>query len=181
MSSRTSIPFSSTGQALIAALALAVVACQASASASMSGGKTEASASASGNENSSSFSENTTTSAPPPANSGGTSAPPAPRPGCQLVCTNAHSRVRLAPADEQKLTSALASELDTLQKCTPQGQPPGLTLRFDSTGTLTHFGVDDERHSADGMCVDGVRSHKPTLSFPGPSTVRCGERCGRVR
>jgi hypothetical protein len=166
----------------IAAIPL-MVACAANANMRFStNGNSEANASASTDDNSKSFSGAPTASSSAPATTttAVTAAAPANAPtGCPLVCFNANAtRARLGADDEARLTSSLAGETQTLRSCTRGGALPSLTLRFDSTSTLTEFGVDDERSSSDSGCVDGVRSHKPAVTFPGPATVRCSEHCG---
>jgi hypothetical protein len=69
--------------------------------------------------------------------------------------------------------------LQSIHACV-HGASPTLTLRFDSQGMLTHFGMDaDADDGADAACLDTMRSHRPAVTFPGPATVRCGERCTR--
>jgi hypothetical protein len=89
----------------------------------------------------------------------------------------------MAAADESRFTSALAGATGALRSClshTSREHLPSLTLRFNSQGTLTHFGVAEE-DVAEGVsneaCVDAVRKQEPNLTFAGPATVRCGERC----
>lgn len=90
--------------------------------------------------------------------------------GCSLVCNLADAKGRMAPDMEQKFTTALANDIETLRGCSWRSS---LTLRFDSAGTLTEYGVDGEENA----CVTSVRGHHPELSYPGPAIVRCAERC----
>lgn len=120
--------------------------------------------------------------APAPTPTAAEPAPaPAVLPGCALVCVNAHPRLRVNADTEAKITSAVSNEMSQLHNCTHGGPAPSLTLRFDSTGELTEFGVDDEHSRVNNAagCVDAVRTHRPALSFPGPATLRCSERCDR--
>ncbi len=113
-----------------------------------------------------------------PAPSASQAAPP----GCALVCTNAHPRARISPDAEARIGAAVAGELSQLRGCTG-GRAPSLTLRFDSAGELTEFGIDDERSrryvTGAAACVEALRSHRPAISYPGPATLRCSERCKR--
>jgi hypothetical protein len=117
--------------------------------------------------------------APAPAPDPAPSAAPAILPGCALVCVNAHPRLRVNADTESKIASAVSSEMSQLHNCTHGGPAPSLTLRFDSAGELTEFGIDDEHSRNERGCVESVRSHRPALSFPGPATLRCSERCDR--
>lgn len=90
--------------------------------------------------------------------------------GCSLVCNLANAKGRMAPEMEQKFTAALATDIETLRGCSWRSS---LTLRFDSAGALTEYGVDGEENA----CVSSVRGHHPELSYPGPAIVRCAERC----
>lgn len=90
--------------------------------------------------------------------------------GCSLVCNLADAKGRMASDMEQKFTAVLANDIETLRGCS---QRSSLTLRFDSTGALTEYGVDGEENA----CVSSVRGHHPELSYPGPAIVRCAERC----
>jgi hypothetical protein len=134
-------------------------------------------ASATSDEKPTSSKPSTDDTLPPPSSSGSSTpvtsdAPPASA-ACPLVCYIAqHGRV--PPADEQKLASDLSQSLSALRACGPGNS---LTLRFDSTGQLSEFGVAADRGN-ESACTDGVRSSKPTVSYPGPSTLRCSERCG---
>lgn len=92
---------------------------------------------------------------------------------CPLQCFIAQ-RGRVAPADEQKLAGDLNDALTSLRACGPGNS---LTLRFDSTGQITEFGVAAERGN-ESACIDSVRAKKPAVSYPGPSTLRCYEKCG---
>ncbi|MBX3228016.1 MAG: hypothetical protein KIT84_27675 [Labilithrix sp.] len=94
---------------------------------------------------------------------------------CPLVCYVAN-KGRVAPADEQRLAGELASELTLLRSCGSSNVRPSLTLRFESSGQLTGFGVDAERGN-EGACVNTVREHRPAVTYPGPATLRCSERC----
>ena len=49
-------------------------------------------------------------------------------------------------------------------------------MRFDSGATLTEFGVDAERGN-EGACVDALRQQRPAVTYQGPATLRCAERC----
>lgn len=92
---------------------------------------------------------------------------------CPLQCFVAQ-KGRVAPADEQKLASDLSDALTSLRACGPGNS---LTLRFDSTGQMSEFGVAVERGN-ESACIDSVRAKKPAVSYPGPSTLRCYEKCG---
>ena len=106
----------------------------------------------------------------------------APQARCPLVC-NVANRGRVAAADEARFTAALAAQTEALHACT-RGRIPSMTLRFDSQGTLTSFGVavDDTADGApEEVCLETAQRQKPAIEFAGPSTVRCAEaaRCGR--
>jgi hypothetical protein len=124
-------------------------------------------------------------SAPPPASAvpQPTAVAPAPpaKPECPLVCHVAN-RGRVPAADETRLSNALAGVTNALHACV-RGAMPTMTLRFDSQGSLTYFGVDEEGGedgvSGEATCVEAARRQKPAVTFAGPSTVRCVERCGR--
>lgn len=92
---------------------------------------------------------------------------------CPLQCYVAQ-KGRVTPQEEQRLTTDLSDALTSLRACGPNNS---LTIRFDSGGQLTEFGVDAER-GGEGSCVQAVRQKRPTVSYPGPSTLRCYERCG---
>jgi hypothetical protein len=109
-----------------------------------------------------------------PSGSSAPAAPVAPLAGCLLVCNVAHVG-RMAAAEEARFTSALGEVTQSLHQCV-RGSIPSMTLRFDSQGALTHFGLDAEETS-EGTCVESARYHRPALTFRGPSTVRCAERC----
>jgi hypothetical protein len=83
-------------------------------------------------------------------------------------------------ADEARLTASLAEVTNALHQCVP-GPAPSMTLRFDSTGVLTGFGVDHagEDEGGSSACVDSINGRMPAASYPGPATVRCTERCAR--
>jgi hypothetical protein len=105
------------------------------------------------------------------------STPAQPTPGCALVCHVA-TKGRAAPADEARLTSSLAEETRVIRECV-RGPAPSMTLRFDSTGTLTGFGVDQapEESGEAASCIEAINLRRPAVSYPGPSTLRCVERC----
>lgn len=107
-----------------------------------------------------------TTSAVAPSSQTTTTLPA----GCSLVCNLADAKGRMASDMEQKFTAVLANDIETLRGCT---QRSSLTLRFDSAGALTEYGVDGDENA----CVSSVRGHHPELSYPGPAIVRCAERC----
>ncbi|MDF2693373.1 MAG: hypothetical protein K0S65_1756 [Labilithrix sp.] len=119
--------------------------------------------------------------APPPAVAsaapGAAAAPSAPV--CPLVCHVAN-KGRVAPPDEERLTSSLAEVAQAIHACV-RGQAPSLTLRFDSTGALTALGVDHTAEEGDAACLDAVNQRRPSVSYPGPATVRCVERCAAAR
>jgi hypothetical protein len=158
---------------------LSACAAEANMSASTKSG-VNGSASASGNDDPPAAPAAAPAPAPAPAQDTTPSAP-AVLPGCALVCVNAHPRLRVNADTEAKITSAVSNEMSQLHNCTHGGPAPSLTLRFDSAGELTEFGVDDEHSRVNNSagCVDAVRSRRPSLSFPGPATLRCSERCGR--
>jgi hypothetical protein len=94
------------------------------------------------------------------------------------VCNDAH-RNHVTKEATDNIAKALESELASLDSCVPGGHP-SFTLRFDSTSTLTGFGIDDE-HPGGGIsgasCVDSVRAKQPAVTYPGPATLRCREQC----
>ncbi len=94
---------------------------------------------------------------------------------CPLVC-NVAQKGRVTPADEQRLTGELAEVMSSLRSCGQGTATPSLTMRFDSTATLTGFGVDAERGN-EGACVDSIRQRHPSVTFQGPATLRCFEHC----
>jgi len=114
--------------------------------------------------------------APPPekVTATGSSEQPAAA-ACPLVCFAAN-RGRVAPVEEQRLGNELAGELTQLRGCGSANARPSLTLRFDSAAALTGFGVDAERGN-EGACVNAIREHRPAVSYPGPATLRCSEKC----
>jgi len=99
-----------------------------------------------------------------------------PAPSCPLVCYVAN-KGRLPPAEEQRLGGELANELATLRGCGSANARPSLTLRFDSSAKLTQFGIDAERGN-EGACVNTMRDRLPAVTFQGPATLRCSEKCG---
>jgi hypothetical protein len=145
-------------------------------------------------DNTSAWGEGTTSSPPSPSPSSGTveatapeaapsasaAVPATPRPGCALVC-NVANKGRVAAADEARLTTSLAEVTNALHQCLPDASP-SMTLRFDSTGVLTGFGVDhaaDDDRGGDASCIDSINRRTPKVAYPGPATVRCVERCAR--
>lgn len=155
-----------------------LVACAADGKMEVRASSDEASASASAGANASSDepkSETKTLAAKPsegePATAPSTAPPAAPQ-ACPLQCFVAQ-KGRVSPADEQRLAGDLSDALSSLRAC---GSGNSLTIRFDSGGQLTEFGVDAERGS-EGSCVQSVRQKRPNVSYPGPSTLRCYERC----
>lgn len=100
-----------------------------------------------------------------------TSAPLA----CPLVCVEPHHG-RIAQADEARLSSGLADTMQELRSCVRRTR--AVTLRFDGTSALTHFGVDADDVN-EPMCLTAIRDRRPALAMPGPITVRCSERCER--
>lgn len=169
---------------VVGALALLLGACAANARVQAS--TSESSGSASEDSPPSSFDGTspastakvtTTTAAPAPTASN--DAPVAkPRPGCSLHCS-VGQKGRIAAADEARLTQGLADVTESLHECFG-GRIPSMTLRFDSTGTITGFGV---AHETGGMtadsCVDSINHRMPAVSYPGPVALRCSEHCGR--
>ena len=154
----------------------ALAACAANGEVGVRASSDEASASASASAESEGKTEGTkslgtgeTTTAAAPAQGDPAAAPAA----CPLQCFVAQ-KGRVAPAEEQRLATDLAEPLSALRSC---GSGNSLTIRFDSAGQLTEFGVDAER-GQEGACVQAVRQKQPAVSFPGPSTLRCSERCG---
>jgi hypothetical protein len=113
-----------------------------------------------------------------PAAAASSAEPAPPRPGCALACTVA-TKGRMAAADEARLTQGLADVTESLHQCIGPRIPP-MTLRFDSAGTITGFGVPHEPGgiTADS-CVDAINLRVPAVSYPGPAAVRCAERCRR--
>jgi hypothetical protein len=95
------------------------------------------------------------------------------------VC-NVANKGRVAAADEARLTSSLADVTQALHQCVP-GPAPSMTLRFDSAGVLTGFGVDygGDDEGSNSACVDSINQRMPVVTYPGPATVRCAERCAR--
>lgn len=137
--------------------------------------KTSASGSASveGEGGSSSAAEPTAKAeAPPPQKVEATGDPGA---SCPLTCFIAN-KGRVTPAEEQRLQGELAGELTQLRGCGSATARPSLTLRFDSTAKLTEFGIDAERGN-EGACVNSLREHHPSVTYPGPATLRCSQRC----
>jgi hypothetical protein len=169
--------------ALVASVVL--VACAADGEVKVKASSDESMASASANANANAGasadtepkSETKTTAAKPsegetPAAAPASGEPAAPQ-ACPLQCFVAQ-KGRVPPADEQRLAGELADALSSLRACGPGNS---LTIRFDSTGQLTEFGVAADR-GAENACVDSVRQKKPNVSYPGPSTLRCYEKCG---
>jgi pyruvate/2-oxoglutarate dehydrogenase complex dihydrolipoamide acyltransferase (E2) component len=167
--------------ALVASVVLVACAADGEVKVKASSDESTASASANANANASADtepkSETKTTAAKPseeaPAPTAPTSGEPAAPQACPLQCFVAQ-KGRVAPADEQRLAGELADALSSLRGCGPGNS---LTIRFDSTGQLTEFGVAADR-GAENACVDSVRQKKPNVSYPGPSTLRCYEKCG---
>lgn len=171
--------------AVLAAVgAIAVAACgggngevkvNASASSSSEDDKNNATFSASGQADpNASGTAKTGTDAPEPASSSAPAPAPAAPSTCPLVCMVAQ-KGRAAQADEQRLAGELSGVLGALRLC-GNGQN-SLTMRFDSGATLTGFGVDAERGN-EGACVDAIRQQRPAVTYQGPATLRCAERCG---
>ena len=92
--------------------------------------------------------------------------------GCTLVCNLADAKGRMAADAEQRFTAILAEDVQTARSCAPRSS---FTLRFDSSGALTEYGVDAEESS----CIDTLRGHRPAITYPGPAIVRCAEHCRR--
>jgi hypothetical protein len=129
-------------------------------------------------------SSNAPTAAAPPAGSAApaptsTSSEPARvRPGCSLQCA-VGNKGRVPAAEEARLTQQLADVTEALHQCVG-GRIPSMLLRFDSTGTITSFGV---AHDPGGMtadsCIDSINLRMPAVSYPGPAALRCNEHCKR--
>lgn len=119
-----------------------------------------------------------------PAATSNTPSAPSPSaqaaPGCVFVC-NVAQKGRVAPDDETRFTSGLVEVTEALRQCRLGGKPPSYTLRFDSSGALTGFGVDHvpEEEGGDAACIEAVNQRRPAITYPGPATVRCTERCAR--
>ena len=94
--------------------------------------------------------------------------------GCTLVCNLADAKGRMANDAEARFTAALADDVQTARGCSSHAS---FTLRFDSTGALTEYGIDAEENS----CINTLRGHRPALSYPGPAIARCAEHCKRDR
>lgn len=92
--------------------------------------------------------------------------------GCTLVCNLADARGRMATDAEARFTAALADDVQTARGCSSHAS---FTLRFDSTGTLTEYGIDAEENA----CINTLRGHRPALTYPGPAIARCAEHCKR--
>lgn len=116
------------------------------------------------------------TVAPTPPSVAPSNVPP-PR-GCSLQCIIPHHGA-VANADEARLTSELGSTLTELHSCLG-GSPGGavLTLRFNSQSKLASMGIDvGDPPDQERPCMESLRAQVPVVSMPGPSTVRCTERC----
>ena len=156
--------------ALVASVFL--VACAADGEVKIKASSDEANASASANASGDTEpSSETKTMAAKPVE-GDAPAPQAAPQACPLQCFVAQ-RGRVTPQEEQRLATDLSDALTSLRACGPGNS---LTIRFDSGGQLTEFGVDAERGN-EGACVQTVRQMHPNVSYPGPSTLRCYERC----
>lgn len=165
-------------------LAVLVGACAVNARAKV--GTSESSASSS-DESPSGF-EGSSGNAPVAAAAPSGSAAPAPtttsseparvRPGCALQCA-VGQKGRVPAAEEARLTQQLADVTEALHQCVG-GRIPSMTLRFDSTGTITGFGV---AHDPGGLtadsCIDSINTRMPAVSYPGPAALRCTEHCKR--
>lgn len=123
------------------------------------------------------------TAAPPQASAPPVAQPAAPSdvplpPGCSLQCV-LPNRGAVSPQDEARLAAGLGAVLTELHGCVG-GDRGGavLTLRFDSQSNLVGLGIDtaDPEHD-ERPCMEAVRSRKPSVTMPGPSTIRCTERC----
>ncbi len=120
----------------------------------------------------------TSSSAEAPAPSAAPTAstePVKPRPGCGLVCV-APQKGRVAPEDEARLAQGLADVTQSLHECVA-GPIPSMTLRFDSTAALTGFGVAYDGGDTRNSCIDAINMRHPSVTYPGPATLRCSERC----
>jgi hypothetical protein len=163
--------------ALVAPVVLVACAADGEVKVKASSDESMASANANASAETEPKSETKTTAAKPSEGDAPAAAPasgeaPAPQ-ACPLQCFVAQ-KGRVAPADEQRLAGDLADALSSLRACGPGNS---LTIRFDSGGQLTEFGVAADR-GAENSCIDSVRQKKPNVSFPGPSTLRCYEKCG---
>jgi hypothetical protein len=126
-------------------------------------------------------------SVPPPSATGpavsagatAQAAVPPPR-GCSLQCIVPHHGA-ISHEDEVRLTSELGATLTELHACL--GDTAGvnvLTLRFNSQSKLVSVGIDvGDQEREERPCMETVRTRVPAATMPGPTTVRCNERCGR--
>lgn len=158
---------------LVASVVLVACAADGEVKVRASSDESSASASASASGDTDSKAETKTTAAKPAEGDAPAPAPaPAPQ-ACPLQCFVAQ-KGRVTPQEEQRLANDLSEALTSLRGC---GSGNSLTIRFDSGGQLTEFGVDAERGN-EGACVQSVRQKRPSVTYPGPSTLRCYERCG---
>jgi hypothetical protein len=115
---------------------------------------------------------------PTPAPTASSSEPARVRPGCSLQCA-VGNRGRVPAAEEARLTQQLADVTEALRQCVGE-RIPSMLLRFDSTGTITSFGV---AHDPGGMtadsCIESINQRMPAVSYPGPAALRCTEHCKR--
>ncbi|MFO0739185.1 MAG: hypothetical protein U0270_25025 [Labilithrix sp.] len=160
--------------ALVASVVLVACAADGEVKVRASSDESSASASASASGDTDSKADTKTTAAKPAEGDAPAPAPaPATPQACPLQCFVAQ-KGRVTPQEEQRLASDLSEALTSLRGC---GAGNSLTIRFDSGGQLTEFGVDAERGN-EGACVQSVRQKRPSVTYPGPSTLRCYERCG---
>jgi hypothetical protein len=131
--------------------------------------------------------------APPPAEPPPPASPPAPTAdvplACPVQCVIATPRHRtLAPDEQERLRAAVTPTLSALRSCASSAngegrhRPPGVILRFATTGEVLDFGIDDTgwgESNADA-CFQSLHSGpNPDVRVEGPATVRCAERCER--
>lgn len=116
------------------------------------------------------------------------SAPPAS--ACPLQCYIANGRQRepVAADDLAKLQSALASTMAAIHQCTAASRTdnprksPTVNLRFGPAGQLLDVGADPTGYDSDiADCMEAATrgGSAPSISFDGPGTVRCAEKCDR--
>ncbi len=129
-------------------------------------------------------------SAPPPADLSGQGGQEIPA-ACPLRCVVAGHGTRDVAAEETaKLNSAFGSTMSALRMCAARDSSqsrrhgPTLNLRFGANNALTDVGVDGTGFDSEAddcfqQVVRGGSRSFPAVSYEGPVTVRCAERCDK--
>jgi hypothetical protein len=118
-------------------------------------------------------------SAPPPQQVTATGS------SCPFECfiaTGADS-IPVTAEEQQRLHSAFVGTMGGMQQCvggngwSRRRSSPVLNVRVNFKGEVTDVGVDARGYDTYGSCLENVSRPLPDGTFPGPSTIRCSERC----